>query len=234
MASRLAFLPRTLRALRRSLSSAPTGVGAVRFSCVLSSPTQSSLLRTNSVACIVSSRRFLHGETTSPKKATQDFEDGEWTTIFRYPHIRFLQMLCRIKIYQCVITLVVAPPLLFSEYIHWMPSYANGLLLSLTVSATVVLFLTGYLSERIVGMMYVNKDCSKLRVARLNFWGRRQDHVYDTSDIAHLADTGQVWSSWYVHLHRYSAPNDPFVVSLKHGGIVDKELFAKVFGRDVA
>ncbi|XP_065301521.1 transmembrane protein 186 [Dermacentor albipictus] len=234
MASRLAFLPRTLRSLQRSLSSAPTVAGAVRSSCLLSSPTPSSLLRTNPVACIVTSRRFLQNETSPPKAATQAFEDGEWTTIFRYPHIRLIQLLCRFKIYQCVATLVVAPPLLFSEYLHWMPSYANAMLLSVTMSATIVLFLTGYLSERVVGMMYVNKDCTKLRVARMNFWGRRQDHVYDVSDIAHLSDTGQIRSSWYIQLHRYSAPNDPFFVSLKHGGIVDKELFTKVFGREVA
>lgn len=176
----------------------------------------------------------MQGETSPPKAETQHFEDGEWTTIFCYPHIRLIQLLCRFKIYQCVATLVVAPPLLFSEYLHWMPSYANAMLLSVTMSATIVLFLTGYLSERVVGMMYVNKDCTKLRVARMNFWGRRQDHVYDVKDIAHLSDTGQIRSSWYIQLHRYSAPNDPFFVSLKHGGIVDDELFAKVFGREVA
>lgn len=236
MASRFTLLPRTLRrALQRPLSSAFPVAGTVRFSCVLStpSPVLPSLLRTNAVASTFSSRRFLKSET-SQKAAQQDFDESEWTTIFRYPHIRFVQMLCRFKIYQCFATFAVTPPLLFSEYAQWMPSYANSALLSLMASATVVLFLTGFVSERIVGMMYVNKDCTKLRVGRLNFWGRRQDHVYDVKDVAHFADSGQTWGSWYVELHRFSSPNDPLIVSLKHGGIVDKELFSKVFGQDVA
>uniref|UniRef100_L7M1V9 Transmembrane protein 186 n=1 Tax=Rhipicephalus pulchellus TaxID=72859 RepID=L7M1V9_RHIPC len=234
MASRLALLPRTLRrALQRPLSSASPVGGAVRFSCVLSTPATPPLLRTNAVACVVSHRRFLKSETPG-KAAQQDFDESEWTTIFRYPHIRFVQMLCRFKIYQCFATFVVTPPLMFSEYAQWMPTYANAAFLSVMVSSAVVLFLTGFVSERIVGMMYVNKDCTKLRVARLNFWGRRQDHVYDVKDVAHFADAGQAWGSWYVELHRFSAPNDPLIVSLKQGGIVNKELFTKVFGHDVA
>uniref|UniRef100_A0A131Z5X0 Transmembrane protein 186 n=1 Tax=Rhipicephalus appendiculatus TaxID=34631 RepID=A0A131Z5X0_RHIAP len=234
MASRLALLPRTLRrSLQRTLSSASPVTGSVRFSCVLSTPAPPSLLRTNAVACVVSHRRFLKSET-SEKVAQQDYDESEWTTIFRYPYIRFVQLLCRFKIYQCLATFAVAPPLLLSEYMQWTPTNANAALLSLMASATVVLFLTGIVSERIVGIMYVNKDCTKLRVARLNFWGRRQDHVYDVKDVAHFADSGQAWGSWYVELHRFSAPNDPLIVSLKQGGIVDKELFTKVFGHDVA
>lgn len=240
MASRLAFsLPRTLRgALRRPLSSASPIVATARFSCVLSTPPAPlSSHRTNAVPCVVSSRRFLQSETSqkeSKPSSPEDFEEGEWITIFRYPYIRLVQVFCRVKIYQCFAAFVVIPPLFLSEYMQWTPSHANGFLVSVMASATIVLFLTGFLCERVVGMMYVNKDCTKLRVARLNFWGRRQDHVYAVSDVAHFADVGQKWGAWYVQLHRYSSPRDPLVVSLKHGGIVDKELFSKVFGHDVA
>ncbi|XP_077491473.1 transmembrane protein 186 [Amblyomma americanum] len=236
MAHRLpSLLPLTVRALRRSLGTAPALTGAPRFLCLLHTPR--SLLRPNTVACSALSRRFIEDEAAhkaaAPRKLDQS--DGEeWTTIFHYPHIKALRMLCRVKIYQCVLTFAVAPPLLVADYMEWTSRSMNVMLLSVTLSASIVLFLTGYLAERVIGIMYVNKDCTKLRVAHLTFWGSREDHVYDTSDVVEFADSGQVWGSWYLQLHRYSAPNDPLLVSLKHGGIVDRERFEKVFGRDLA
>uniref|UniRef100_A0A1E1X8C7 Transmembrane protein 186 n=1 Tax=Amblyomma aureolatum TaxID=187763 RepID=A0A1E1X8C7_9ACAR len=241
MASRLpSLLPLTMRALRRSHGTAPALTGATRISCVL--PTARSLLRPNAVACTALTRRFTENgagrkvvTAAKPGQSEAASDDGEeWTTIFRYPHIKALRMLCRVKIYQSIITLAIAPPLLFAEYMEWTPRPMNAMLLSLTFSATIVLFVTGFIAQRVIGIMYVNKDCTKLRVGHLTFWGSRQDHVYDTADVAQFADTGQMWGSWYVQLHRYSAPNDPLLVSLKHGGIVDRERFEKVFGRDVA
>uniref|UniRef100_G3MTQ3 Transmembrane protein 186 n=1 Tax=Amblyomma maculatum TaxID=34609 RepID=G3MTQ3_AMBMU len=241
MASRLpSLLPLTVRVLRRSLGTAPALTGATRLSCIL--PTPRSLLRPNAAACTVLSRRFNKNDTThkatttlKPEQSEPPTDDGEeWITIFHYPHIKALRMLCRVKIYQSIITLAVAPPLLLAEYMQWTPTNMNVMLLSVTVSATIVLFLTGYLAERVIGIMYVNKEGTKLRVGHLTFWGGRQDHVYDTADVAQFADSGQAWGSWYVQLYRYSSPNDPLLVSLKHGGIKDKERFEKVFGRDVA
>lgn len=242
MASRLpSLLPLVVRTLRRSLDIAPALTGATRFSCVLLKP--QSLLRPNAVACTALSRRFIENDAAlkaataqKPEQQEAASDDGEeWTTIFHYPHIKALRMLCRVKIYQSMFTLVIVPPLLLADYMEWIPKIMNAtMLVSVTLSASIVLFMTGYVAERIIGIMYVNKDCTKLRVGHLTFWGNRQDHVYDTSDVAQFADMGQAWGSWYVQLHRYSAPQDPLAVSLKHGGIVDRERFEKVFGRDVS
>lgn len=168
------------------------------------------------------------------KLAAETADDSEWKTIFHYPHIKGLRMLCRVKVYQSVGTLLVCPPLFLAELMGWMSPVATHALVALTLSASVVLLTVGYLSERVVGIMYVNKDCSRLRVAHMTFWGNREDHVYHTSDVASFSDTGQAWGTWFLKLHRYSSPNDPLFVSLKHGGIVDRELFEKVFGRDLS
>lgn len=168
------------------------------------------------------------------EKLSETADDSEWKTIFHYPHIKGLRMLCRVKVYQSVGTLVVCPPLFLAEFMGWMSPVATHALVALTLSASVVLLTVGYLSERVVGIMYVNKDCSRLRVAHMTFWGNREDHVFHTSDVASFSDTGQAWGTWFLKLHRYSSPNDPLFVSLKHGGIVDREMFEKVFGRDLS
>ncbi|KAL3178783.1 hypothetical protein MRX96_009459 [Rhipicephalus microplus] len=211
MASRLALLPRMVRqALRRPLNSASPVAGVVRFSCVRSTPAP-SLLRTNAAACAVSHRRFLKSEA-SAKEAQEEFDESEWTTIFRYPHIRFIQMLCRFKIYQCFATFVVTPPLMLSEYAQWLPTHANATLLSLMVSSAVVLFLTGMISERIVGMMTTRTTSRTSPTSRTP----ARPGGRGTSSCTALAPR-----------------TTPLILTLKQGGIVDKELFTKVFGHDI-
>lgn len=242
METRLPSLALSLRALRRSIGPAVKSAGPTRFLCTLQG-TRSPLLN-NAVVfgparfqrhCQVdAARKVAAAAAKAEEKLNQTVDDSEWKTIFHYPYIKGLRMLCRFKVYQSVGTLLVCPPLFLAEFMGWMSPVASHALVALTLSASIVLLTTGYLSERVVGIMYVNKDCSQLRVAHMTFWGNRQDHVFQTSDVANFSDSGQAWGSWFIRLHRYSSPNDPLFVSLKHGGIVDRELFEKVFGQDLS
>lgn len=210
-----------IASLRRELSSsASCGSRSKGFwnltSCY--SPTQSRRYESSTTGSIVDSK-----------------EKEEWTAIFQYPHIKTLRLFFRIKVYQTVGTLVITPAVVFAQKMQWIdiasdiaePAFV------LSVSASVVLLAVGYVAERIVGMMYVNADRSLLRVGHMNFWGSRHDHVFRTKDVAEFADIGEQWNNLYVKLHRYSAPNDPLYVSLKHGGIMDEKLFRDVFGNDL-
>lgn len=232
----------SLRSLKRSIGPAAKSAGATRFLCTLQG-TRSPLLNSAVVSgptrfqrqCQVDAARKVAAAAAKPQeKLSQTADDSEWKTIFHYPYIKGLRMLCRFKVYQSVGTLLGCPPIFFAEFMGWMSSVASHSLVALTLSASIVLLTVGYLSERVVGIMYVNKDCSRLRVAHMTFWGNRQDHVFHTSDVANFSDSGQSWGSWFIKLHRYSSPNDPLFVSLKHGGIVDRELFEKVFGQDLS
>lgn len=243
MATRLPSLAFSLRALKRSVGPALKSAGTTRFLCTLQG-TRSPLLKNVAVSGPAQFQR--HSQVDAARKVAaaaakaqekldhKTADDSEWKTIFHYPHIKSLRMLCRFKVYQSVSTLLICPPLVFAEFMGWMSPVASHALVTLTLSATIVLLTVGYLSERVVGIMYVNKDCSRLRVAHMTFWGNRQDHVFHTSDVANFSDTGQAWGGWFIKLHRYSSPNDPLFVSLRHGGIVDKELFEKVFGQDLS
>lgn len=159
--------------------------------------------------------------------------DQKWTTIFHYPYIKAVRMLIRVKLYQAVGTLVISPAMIVAEQMDWLNTDFSRYAMALTISATVVLVAVGYLAERVVGIMYVNEDRSLLRVGHMDFWGNRHDHVFRTKDVAEFADIGEHWDSLYITLRRYSAPNDPLYLSLKHGGIVEDKLFREVFGNEL-
>ncbi|CAN8002198.1 unnamed protein product [Ixodes hexagonus] len=158
--------------------------------------------------------------------------DQKWTTIFHYPHIKAIRMLIRVKVYQTVGTLIICPALVVAEHMNWLNTEFSEPACVLTLTASVVLLALGYLAERAVGIMYVNEDRSLLRVGHMDFWGNRHDHVFRTKDVAEFADTGERWNSLYITMRRYSAPNDPLYLSLRHGGIVEEKLFREVFGSE--
>ncbi|CAN8029951.1 unnamed protein product [Ixodes persulcatus] len=180
-------------------------------------------------------RRPSHKKTglTSPVLPLNKVGDQKWTTIFHYPHIKSIRMLIRVKVYQTIGTLVVSPVLVAAEYMNWLNTDFSQAAVVLSFTASFVLLAMGYLAERVVGVMYVNEDRSLLRVGHMDFWGNRHDHVFRTKDVAEFADSGQHWSALYITLRRYSAPNDPLYLSLKHGGIVEDKLFREVFGNEV-
>lgn len=49
----------------------------------------------------------------------------------------------------------------------------------------------GVNAQRAVGILYINENKDKVRVAQLTFFGHRVDSMYDLNDIMHVADTGE-------------------------------------------
>lgn len=126
----------------------------------------------------------------------------------------------------------MGPTFLLFEYFGLVES---RLALSVFCSSAVacgVMLVIGSLAERVVGILYLNEDRTKLRVAHLTFFGQRADELLNTQDVANFSDVGEKWDDIFIKVHRYNRPKDPFFLSLRHGGIVERELFQQVFGHD--
>jgi hypothetical protein len=95
----------------------------------------------------------------------------------------------------------------------------------------VMMYVFGNLFRRLVGRAYISDDESLVRLSRLTFFGNRVDEDIEVKDIVPLKMSNLNLKDWYCRIERFST-NEVFFMSLKFGGILNKQGFEKVFGED--
>lgn len=166
------------------------------------------------------------------KRRQELIDKEEWTLIFKYPHVSRLSFFCRLKVYQTVATLLICPSCILGEYLNVLSSDISTIAVLSSVTACLLMLAIGNLAERTVGALYLNESRAKLRVAHLTFFGHREDDILKTDDVAQFSDVGEKWDDIIIKVHRYDLPKYPYYITLRHGGIVDRDLFQRVFGTD--
>jgi len=161
--------------------------------------------------------------------ATTDHAAVQFTRFYRFPHIRWVRGLARLKIYQTAATVVMLPPMCYG--------YANGMVSLPSVQAAfavatfagVMLYgISGY-TRNFIGMLSLNKTEDMVQISHLTFWGKRRDIYAPVEDVVPLADMSENPKDIYVKLCRYST-TDVLYFTLRAGGIEDMSKFVKVFG----
>lgn len=99
----------------------------------------------------------------------------------------------------------------------------------LGLSLMVSLFAIGILPTKLIGVVYVHNDSTKVKLSYLNIWGDRKDQIMLVSDLVPLSDLPAVpMDPLYLTLRCYSS-KDTYKMNLKYGIILDKVKFENVF-----
>lgn len=104
--------------------------------------------------------------------------------IYRFPKIGGLAAICNLKIYQGAATAIGIPIVYFTlPDIVFEFTYVG-------VSMLAVLSITSLIFKNSIGSVYVNKNNSEdVRIAYIDFWGRRQDSTFKINEIIPLSET---------------------------------------------
>lgn len=98
-------------------------------------------------------------------------------------------------------------------------------------SACLPLYGLSFFCKDIVGFIYANEDATKIKIAYLDFWGKRVDIIVDTNDIIPFSEQPQsLLAAFYVNLCRYST-KDKLKVNLRFGRILDNDRFMQIFSK---
>ena len=95
--------------------------------------------------------------------------------------------------------------------------------------AACMLYVMGEFFRRLVGLLYLHRDGSRLKVAHLTFWGGRTDTVLPVADLVPFSELKDSPDDVYFTLRRYSSP-ETFYVSLRYGGVTSRQKLETVFG----
>lgn len=148
--------------------------------------------------------------------------------IYKMPLIGLVRLLNRAKIYQTALTGVFASMSIYSYMVTDGHLKTVLILTAVCALASGMLYVFGHSVKRLVGIVYVNPDRSRVKIAHLTFWGRRQDEVVDANDLYALSDFYDR-KAFLVKLERVSTVSDYYYFTFKFGGVTDKQTFEQVF-----
>lgn len=94
-----------------------------------------------------------------------------------------------------------------------------------------MLYIMGKFCSRLIGIIYVSKeDDNLLRIAHLNFWGKREDQYFSKTDVTPFSELQDDVSDVYVNLRFYSDPDATLSLCVRHGTVYNKNAFEEIFG----
>ena len=162
---------------------------------------------------------------TQSKQKTSN-EVNTFKPVYKLPYIAHARVLCRLKLYQTAIIVTLTGGSLITQTDLFLP------LVLCTVSLT-MLGIMGEFFRKLIGVVYLNPVTNDVKIAHLNFWGNRKDIVHHMSEIVPPCDIGENISDAYVKLSFVDKSLPTLYLSVKHGQILDKELFSRVIGEQL-
>lgn len=92
-----------------------------------------------------------------------------------------------------------------------------------------VLYSFGYLFTNYIGYVYVKEDDKYVKLAYVDFWGKRKDTIVSTDDIIPLSDIAfSITDSLFLKVKRFST-RDVMKLNVKLGQVLDKNKFNNIF-----
>ena len=169
---------------------------------------------------------------TSQKQESGNTDNSEFTRIYKFPGIHYCRLLCRMKLYQTAISVIMLPPISFiyysggpvSDALLWSSYGVAGF------AGFMLYTMTGFWGK-IIGLLSVNCDETILRVSHLTFWGRRKDIFVPVGSVVPLSELPDRPHDVYVVFRRYDS-EEKLYLSLQWGGVENKKVFTRIFGSE--
>lgn len=189
--------------------------------------------RTRGVSVVIQQvqRRYFSSEPGEKVSAQDQAFFTEWRTIYSLPSIRLVAALSKLKVYQGAITVAGLPIAFALGQTGQLTTDVFGIYAAIGVSGLATLSLVSLAARNLVGFIYINEQQDLLKLAYVDFWGRRKETLVDTEDL--LPNWEQSTASrlkFVVPISLRSDPKQRYKLLNRFGQVSDPELFEGLFG----
>ncbi|KAG5669425.1 hypothetical protein PVAND_017312 [Polypedilum vanderplanki] len=148
-----------------------------------------------------------------------------WTAIYKFPKIRSVHVLSKLKNYQLATT-VCAIPVSFITF----PDQCLLVLYS-AFALSCSLSFGSFLLKDSIGFIYAhNTEKNLVRIAYLNFWGTRKDEIFEISDIVPFSELPKNFTDRFYTTLKFNNNHKDLKLLSKNYEILDPEKFTEIFG----
>lgn len=139
--------------------------------------------------CVVKTRHYATKQ--NPTSTTTNAERSsllgaaftDWRPIYRLPLIRLVAAFNRLKVYQAIVTAAGTPLILALQNAGHVSGEALGIYAAIGVSGLMTLSLGSFVTSNLIGFIYINDQEDQLKLAYVDFWGRRKESLVDIEDL---------------------------------------------------
>ncbi|XP_055593494.1 transmembrane protein 186 [Uranotaenia lowii] len=182
---------------------------------------------------IWSVHRFFSKPSTLEQNIGSDSDKSTaWNTIYHFPGIMLTASIKRLQTYPMIMTAVSVPismGLAYADLVSMTTAQVCGSI-GFTTTATLLLF--SYLTNNLIGYVYTDDACNKVKIAYVDKSGKRQNRIYTIDDIVPRTEMSRSLFSFYFPVKNHDN-RDQYKLIHRYGQIYDYQAFARVFGRDV-
>ncbi|XP_013114413.1 transmembrane protein 186 [Stomoxys calcitrans] len=158
-------------------------------------------------------------------------ENNEWRSIYRLPLIPLASAFNRLKVPYAYLNVVVIPGAFALENASQLPPTTAILISSVGITTLLTLSICSYFIRNLVGIIYINDDNDKLKVAYVDYWGKRHDQVIELKDLVPENEKRRpAKQDFYQSLTLYSNDKVKYKLLQRFGHIEDPEVFVTLFG----
>ncbi|XP_017040806.1 transmembrane protein 186 isoform X2 [Drosophila ficusphila] len=176
-------------------------------------------------------KRRLATESITKNPANDQAGFTEWRTVYSLPSIRFVAAISKLKVYQTVLTAAGMPIVFALGNAGQLSTDALAIYSAVGISGLVTLTLASYAAANLVGFIYVNEQQDLIKLAYVDFWGRRQESLLETEDLLPSCEQASPSRLRFVSpICLRSDPKKRYKLLNRFGQVSDPQLFEGLFG----
>jgi len=168
------------------------------------------------------------GNNQQIKSKFQGFEP-----VFISPHIKFLRVACRLKLYQTGIVTFAVPYSFYLLNTNQLLPNQVGLVSGLSFFSILLLGVVGEFFRKFVGILYLSKDKSKIIISHNTFFGGRNDVELNVENIIPISDSPEDMKELVWKLQLYTGNPKSYYLCTRFGGILSSTKFSEIFGEEL-
>ncbi|XP_014294200.1 transmembrane protein 186 [Halyomorpha halys] len=155
---------------------------------------------------------------------------SSFTPIYRFPFVPLCSAINKFKKIQFGVFVVSAPTTYICYLVNVCGSHIPLAVSTVGIASTIALFSVGQLFSRLIGYAYVSRNQKQIKLAYLDFWGKRTDIICDIKDITPIYDGPAFSIKDYLYKTVWiSTQEKPFKINLSNGEILHDDLFRHSF-----
>ena len=160
------------------------------------------------------------------KRPSHDSE-RQFVVFYRWPNMKLLRVLSRLKMYQVVTMTTLLCPLTYWYNVGNVSSYVVWCAYSSTLGVTAMLCAMSYAFSRLVGELSYCERNETIQLSTLTFFGRRTNSQFPARAIVPFSEGRRgLTKSTFLRLD-VTKPQGVYYYSIKYGRILDWELMKK-------
>ncbi|XP_023299692.2 transmembrane protein 186 [Lucilia cuprina] len=161
---------------------------------------------------------------------TPAFQD-EWRIIYRLPLIRLASAFNRVKIPYGILNGLTIPAAFALEQASQLPPTTAMLISAVGLTSWCTLAISSLFVRNLIGIIYVNDSNDKMKLAYVDYWGKRHDVCFNVDDVIPESEKSRPAKfDFYQSLRLYSDDKVNYKLLQRFGSIEDPETFVTIFG----